>query len=101
MSLLSLVNAGNIAFLTALLVIFSFKNVFLKAVVVLFVAVFVKFRSGFDPANIAFLIALVIGAILEEKLPFAKGMNVALSILISFIAFNAYLWLSLKRKEKI
>jgi len=94
MSLLSLVNAGNAALLVTLLVISSFKDIFAKAAVVLFVALFVKFRAGFDPENIAFLVSLALGAFLEEKLPFAKGLNVALSLILSFIAFNAYLWLS-------
>ncbi|MFA5052535.1 MAG: hypothetical protein WC565_00520 [Parcubacteria group bacterium] len=94
MSLLSLINAGNIALVAALLVVSFFKSPFVKGIIILAIALFVKFRSGFDVTNIVFLASLILGTILEEKLPFARGLNVFLSIVISFAIMNAYLFLS-------
>jgi hypothetical protein len=94
MSLLSLVNAGNIALIAVLWLVSFFKNVFAKTAAILIAALFVKFRSGFDPSNVAFLAALALGAILQEKLPFARGINVLISIIVSFAAFNAFLLFS-------
>jgi hypothetical protein len=91
MSLLSLINAGNIALVATLILISSFKNVFAKGAVILVASLFIKFRAGFDPSNIAFFAALVLGALLQEKLPFARGLNVFISLVASFAAFNAYL----------
>jgi positive regulator of sigma E activity len=94
MSLLSLVNAGNLAFLSALVVVFSIKNIFGKVAIIDAVSILIKFRAGFDIENFVFLFALMLGAILEEKLPFKKPVNAIVSLVASFIALNAYLYLS-------
>jgi len=94
MSLLSLVNAGNIAFIVSLIAVFSVKNIFGKGIIILISSLLIKFRSGFDAENVFFLIALTLGAVLGEKLPFKKTINMIVAFLISFTALNAYLYLS-------
>jgi hypothetical protein len=94
MSLLSLVSAGNLAFISALIAVFLIRNVFGKVAIIAIVSALIKFRSGLDIENLVFLVALTFGAILEEKLPFKKPINAFIAIFISFVALNTYLYLS-------
>jgi len=93
MFLSSLISVGNIIFLITLLAVFYTKNVFIKSIIILTSALLIKFRPGINSENIAFLLTLIAGAILAEKLPFNKNANMILSGVISFIVLNAYLWL--------
>jgi hypothetical protein len=64
----------------------------MKVGIIIAVSLTVKFRPGIDVDNIMFMISAIAGSILGEALPFRKGMNIFLSIVISLIIFNAYLW---------
>lgn len=61
------------------------KNPTVKVGVILFAALFIKFRPGFDPENIAFLISSLSGAIAFEKLPFDKRVNLFSANLVGLI----------------
>ncbi|MFA4999490.1 MAG: hypothetical protein WC519_02060 [Parcubacteria group bacterium] len=94
MSLSLLINTGNIALLATLLATSLLKNPFLKGAIILVVSLLIKFHAGFDIDNVVFFAVLIIGAVLTEKLPFAKSLNILLSVVTSLGLFNAYLWLS-------
>jgi len=93
MSLSLLISVGNIVFALTLFAVFYTKNIWLKCAFVFIGTLVIKFRPGLDVENIAFLIALIAGTVLEDRLPFNKNVNMMLSFIITFVAFNAYLWL--------
>lgn len=92
MSLLSLISIGNLSLGVTVFILSRIKNLWLKVGFVFVAALLLKFRSGIDPQNIAFIVSALIGGITAEILPFRKGVNVLLSLIISLVVFNAYLW---------
>ncbi len=93
MFLSSLISVGNIIFAITLLAVFYTKNIYIKSTIILVSSLLIKFRPGVDPENISFLLTLIMGAILMEKLPFNKNVNMILAFIIAFVTLNAYLWL--------
>ncbi len=92
MSLSLLFNLGNIIFFIALISISVTKNFFIKGIIILVATLLIKFRPMIDVENIAFLLSLVFGMILQEKLPFTKNINILLSLVVALVVLNTYLW---------
>jgi len=92
MSLSLLFNLGNIILLVALISISATKNIFIKGAIILVATLLIKFRPVIDAENIVFLISLIFGTILQEKLPFTKNVNILLSVVVALAILNAYLW---------
>jgi len=92
MSLSLLFNLGNIILLVALISMSATKNFFIKGIIILVATLLIKFRPVIDAENIVFLISLIFGAILQEKLPFTKNINILLSVIVALAILNAYLW---------
>lgn len=67
------------------------KNPAAKVGLILFSALFIKFRPGFDPENIAFLISSLLGAIAFEKLPFDKRVNLVSANLVGLILLSLFI----------
>jgi len=87
-----LFNLGNIVLIIALISISATKKTFLKGVIILFATLLIKFRPVIDAENIVFLISLIFGTILQEKLPFTKNVNILLSVIVALSILNTYLW---------
>ena len=92
MSLSLLFNLGNIILLVALISMSATKNFFIKGIIILVATLLIKFRPVIDAENIVFLISLIFGAILQEKLPFTKNVNILLSVVVALTILNVYLW---------
>jgi len=92
MFLLSLFNTGNIVLFIALIGVSVTKNVFVKGLIILVATLLIKFRPMLDIENIVFLFSLILGTVLQEKLPFTKNVNILLSLVVAFTILNAYLW---------
>jgi len=92
MFLLSLFNIGNIVLFIALISVSVTKNIFIKGIIILVATLLIKFRPIIDIENIAFLLSLVFGMILQEELPFTRNINILLSLVIALVVLNTYLW---------
>jgi len=92
MSLSLIFNLGNIVFLVTLIGVSAIKNIFIKGIIIIIATLLIKFRPMIDIENIVFLFSLVLGTILQEKLPFTRNINILLSTIIAFFVLNTYLW---------
>lgn len=94
MSLLSLINIGNFILIIAIIAMAFFTNIFAKLFIILISAFIVRFNPGFDITNILFILTLILGNIMQNKLPFTKNINIIISIFFSLTIFNIFLWLT-------
>ncbi|MDD4931052.1 MAG: hypothetical protein PHG66_02755 [Candidatus Colwellbacteria bacterium] len=88
MSLWSLINFGNVAFLAVALICIFIKEPIFRIGALLIAALLIKFRPGIDIENLLFISSVLVVMVLEKVLPFRPRVNVWIGVVIGFVIFN-------------
>lgn len=88
MSLWSLINFGNAAFIVVVFLVLSLKKPIWKIGVILAAALLLKFRPGIDLDNLIFIFSVLGVLFLSKVLPFRPQANALIAVIAGLIVFN-------------
>ncbi|MBI4193265.1 MAG: hypothetical protein HY536_01415 [Candidatus Colwellbacteria bacterium] len=90
MSELSGISAPTLALAATLALVWSVRSPWLKALVALAGAFFVKIRPGLDPLQIYFLASLAAGYVVGSLTLMSRTVGIVVSFAIAILVFEAF-----------